>query len=134
MEPLYTKGGLYLGHHPSFPIEGERVERIFTNIVRGLYYRILKARIPDDYSFEVLRLDPSGVGPVWQDLKRMKANGPYRLGDVFVCVFAYGQEDPFVTYWLLGFYDSIFVTVGTEPPGGMPLAPPSSDADLVSSQ
>lgn len=115
MEPLLTKGGIYLGHHPTFLIDGERVTRTFTYIVRGLYYRILQQRIPDNYSFEVRRLNPWDVEAVWEGIKKLNPNGPYGLGNTFVCAFLRGLEDPFVTYWLLGFYESVFVTVSTEP-------------------
>src|SRR6266571_2338345 len=34
-EPFYTKQGTYLGHYPSFQIDGDRVQKTFSTLVRG---------------------------------------------------------------------------------------------------
>ena len=58
LEPFYTKQGIYLGHHPSFPIDGDRIKEIFSTLVRGLYYDARKKHFPDGYVFEVFRHYP----------------------------------------------------------------------------
>jgi hypothetical protein len=119
MEPLYTRSGIYLGTYPTIPIDGKRVIRIFSNIVRGLYFYIHNGkRIPDDYVFEVQRLDPLQPQAPREVFEAMNTEKVYSLGDgsVFCCAYLYGEEDPFVTYWLLQFYNNVFITVATNPP------------------
>ena len=86
-EPLYTKAGIYLGHFYSAPIDESRVERIFTRIVRGLYYKARNQRIPDGYSFEVKRIDLLAFNEAWHQIKAVGYNGPHTIGtDVFTCI------------------------------------------------
>jgi HNH endonuclease len=112
-EPIYTSAGLYLGHGYAVPLEGERVVRVFSLIVRGLYRKLRHERLSDDYLFDVRKRDPLRVEELVTYMQSKGANGPYCLGSVFGCLFMYAQEDPNVTFWLLWFYNSMFVTVGT---------------------
>lgn len=114
MEPTRTPGGLYLPPSYSFPLDGERVNRIFRTVASGLYYRIRQERLPDDYVFEVSRVYQRHVMDMWNEFRRLKANGPYGLGDVFGCLFLYGTEDPGVTRWLMWFYGGAFIMVSTD--------------------
>lgn len=118
MSPLHTSGGIYLGHYPSVPIDGERVNETVRTMVRGLYYKLKKQRIPDNYAFDIRRVDPLYVRSLHEDMVRMKANGPYTLANVFACLFLYAIEDPFVSSWLLSFFDGFVLIVHTAPEGG----------------
>ena len=110
---LYTRGGIYLGSYPAVTIEETRVSRIFSMIVRGLYYKARKQRLPDDCVFKARRLPPLEEVNIWQHLAQLGCQYPYRLGDVFLCAFVTVEEDPAMTIWLLGFYNSAFFTVLT---------------------
>lgn len=114
LEPLHTRGGIYLGHAYSAPLDGERVTQIFCRIMRGLYYKIRSQRIPDKYKCEVSRWEPTGFNEFWPTLKQIGFNGPYHCGDVFTCIMLYADEDPFITAWWLCFYDRICIHVSTE--------------------
>jgi hypothetical protein len=119
LSPMHTKGGIYLGHYPSVPLDGPRVVRILSNIVRGLYYYIHHGeRIPVDYRFEVQRLDPLQPAAPREIFASMNTKNVYSLGDgsVFCCAYIFAEEDAGITYWLLQFYNRIFCTVATEPP------------------
>ena len=116
VEPVRTPGGIYLPPRYSFPLDGERVNEIFRTVTRGLYYKIRQERLPDDYIFEVRRIYRNHIKDVWSEFQRLKANGPYGLGDVFGCLFLYGAEDPGVTCWLIWFYGGAFIMVSTDPP------------------
>ncbi|HEY0377203.1 MAG TPA: hypothetical protein VGC87_09615 [Pyrinomonadaceae bacterium] len=114
---MHTPGGIYLGHYPTVPLEGKRIEEIFKMMSRGLYFKLRQKRLPDDYVFEVRRLHNSEVIEVARKFKEMGANGPYTLGPgVFACLYGYDAKDEASTYWLLSFYDGVFVTISTEPP------------------
>jgi hypothetical protein len=113
IEPIYSPGGIYLGQGFSFPLEAERINRVFLLIVRGLYYKIRKQRLPDDCEFEVRRV--FDFSEVWERLQQIGYNA-YKLGDgVFTCIFIYAAEEPFLTQWWLWFYESICIHVSTTP-------------------
>lgn len=115
-EPLLTQAGVYLGRAFSFPLDGERVKHIFSLIVRGLYYRILKQRLRDDCVYDVRRLTAEEFNERWEKLKEIGFNGPYTLGQgVFNFIFMYGAEEPSVTHFWLWFYERVCVYVTTEP-------------------
>lgn len=114
MQPLYTRAGIYLGDYPMCAIDPGRIDTIFTMIVRGLYYDARKQRIPDDYTFTLLRYDPWDFKRIWQKVQQdLHPNGPRILGDVFGCTFVSATEDPFSTWWLLAFYGGACFSVDT---------------------
>jgi|GEM_PF-6240270 len=113
---FYTQQGIYLGHYPSFPIDGDRVEKTFTTLVRGLYYDARKKRFPGGYQFEVLRHYPWDFKSIWQTFSGLHPNGPRVLGNVFGCAFLSAQEDLFTTYWLLWFYERVLISVSATNP------------------
>ena len=70
LEPRYTPGGIYLGDAVSFPIDGERMNREFSLITRGLYYAIRKEHLPIDCAFDVRRVHPLRFHQIWEALKK----------------------------------------------------------------
>jgi hypothetical protein len=46
---------------------------------------------------------------------KLVATAPNRWGQVFGCAFLFAEEDPTITYWLLWFFNSYFVTISTNP-------------------
>jgi hypothetical protein len=116
LEPLYTRGGLYLGTHVSVPLEEERTTSIFMTLVRGLYYDHRKQVLPQHYDFEIRRYDPWDFDQFWRQIQHMSWNGPRCIGDVFGCAYLHAAEDPFTTYWLLWFYDRVFFSVAATNP------------------
>jgi len=116
MEPLYTPGGIYLGHHATMPLDWERISRTISLMVRGLYWKLRGEPFPQGYTINVLRLDPLDVQTVWDAINAAHFNGPYGLGDgIFACVMQVVAEDPGMTRWLLWFYQNYVVLVTTKP-------------------
>jgi hypothetical protein len=113
----YSINGLYLGHFPSFPIDGTRLNESFATIVRGLYYRLRGIRLRDDYSFKIGRVDSLHLKDAYDLMVKMRGNGPYVLANVFGCVFLYVDEDPHLTNWLLWFYGGFVLQIYTFPKG-----------------
>lgn len=115
--PVYTPAGLYLGHAYSIPLEGERINEIFTTIVRGLYYWMGqgKERLPDDYVIDIRRVNDFNVREVVRGFQSVKAHGPYSVGKVFTFMAARAKEYPAATAWLLGFYDGVYINASTGP-------------------
>jgi hypothetical protein len=115
-EPLYTPGGIYLGHHATMPLDWERISHTIGMMIRGLYYQLRGEPFPQGYSISVLRVDPLEVRTAWDAMSTAYLNGPYRLGDgIFACVMQVVAEDPGMTRWLLWFYQNYVLLVTTEP-------------------
>lgn len=115
--PLLTKGGIYITESMQAPLDPERVARIVSWIVRGLYFDSQKLRIPSSYRFEVLRYFAWEFQTLSNTLWQLNWHGPRLLGNVFGARFARATEDPFVTIWLLCFYERVVFTVFTRPAG-----------------
>jgi hypothetical protein len=115
-EPLYTEGGIYLGHFPSAPLDSDRIRSIFSTVAQGLYYDHRRQRIPSSYVFEVLRYHPWDFRNVWEAFNKMRPNGPRILGDVFGCAYLSAEEDSPTTLWLMWFYGTFFVFVSAMNP------------------
>ena len=109
--PFHSQGGIYLGHAFSFPLDPERVKSIFSTMVRGLYYNSQREVLPAHYNFDVLRYHPWEFKPVFEKFMSMSPNGPRVLGDVFGCAFLKAEEDRCTSYWLMWFYERVFVSV-----------------------
>ncbi|CAN5546028.1 hypothetical protein BH10ACI3_BH10ACI3_26290 [soil metagenome] len=116
-EPVHSSGGIYLGHGYAVPLEEDRVNHIFSLIVRGLYFKTTGLLLPQDAVFEVKRLEAADFDKTWKHLQKIGYNGPYHLDDVLTCIFVYASEEPAVSHWWLWFYGSICVYVSTQPPG-----------------
>jgi hypothetical protein len=113
-KPMYTNGGLYLGHYPSIPLDGDRMDEIFQTIVRGLYYKLRLIRLPDNCVFEISRVDPLHIQEAIRDMEGIKAVGPLRIGEVFRCYVTYAIDNDHTTAWLLGFMGGFFLHVLTQ--------------------
>jgi hypothetical protein len=59
---IFTSTGLYVGECYTAPLDGERINRIFATITRGLYFKVLRRFLPTDTQFEVRRQDPRYIG------------------------------------------------------------------------
>ncbi len=116
IKAMHSPGGIYLGHYPSVPVEWKRVNRFFRMVARGLYWKKFEKRFPDGYTFEVRRLYASAFSDLFRHVMENGGNGPHAIGEgVFGCAFMMAEEDPFITYWLMWIYESIFITVATGP-------------------
>jgi hypothetical protein len=117
-QPNYTPAGIYLGHRYSFPLDGERIEQIFSWLVKGLYFRIRKRRLRDDCEFDIRRWSVQDFGGAWEQLQISGFNGPYALGEgVFRFIFMYAEEEPSCALFWLFFYDRICYYICTHPRG-----------------
>ena len=115
LRPLYTPAGIYLGHFHTVDIDSSKLNKIFTWIIRGLYYDHRNQRIPDDYAFEVVQYAPGDFKGAWQIVQQnLNPNGPISLGDVFSCAYVAAAEDLFSTWWFLEFYGGACFAVTTE--------------------
>ncbi len=119
LRPMYSPAGLYLGQHIAIPLDGGRLRRMLTTIVRGLCFERLGVRLPNNCPFVVEYLQPKATNELRSIFANMGAVGPLVLGDgVFACMFMTTKEDPTLACWLMSFYGgvSLFVSTGHVPP------------------
>lgn len=103
---VQTPGGIYLGSAPGFQMEVERVNRVLSKMVRGLYFHEYSRRLPSD-AVVFVEISP--------DLDRLRApvfsaalaQAPKRLGAVFTWRAFAVEGAPTCTSWAMGFYDTI---------------------------
>ena len=113
---LFSPSGLYLGRLPSFDLDEGRINRIFSYIIRGLYYKTVRERLPNDCSIGVRRVNAKDANDVFHIIKGLGGNGPYDLGKgIFTCAFMYATEEPVISFWLLWFYQKVFFIADTAP-------------------
>jgi hypothetical protein len=110
--PMYSKGGVYLGHQPGVPLDTERMNRIFERITRGLYYRMHRERLPRTCEFEVRRVDKFRVSRCIEDFHAIGVNKCKLLANVFGCMTTRAVEDVTVTLWLQRYYN-VYIWVTT---------------------
>lgn len=124
--PLFTSTGLYAGTCYTAPLDGERINRIFATITRGLYFKVLRRLLPADTQFEVRRQDPRYIGELLNLVQPPDAwCRPPSLGDVFTCVYAIGPYEKAQSLWVMQFYGSMYISVLTTTKAAA-LVPPSA--------
>ena len=105
---------------PSFDLDPIRMERIFSYIVRGLYFKVVRCPLPAECAIRIYRISAKDAEEIFHVIKGMNGNGLYRIGQgVFECAFMYATEEPQISMWLLAFYQRVFFVVDTEPPRGV---------------
>jgi len=101
-----------------FNIGSERVVRIFSMIVRGLYYHVAKQRLPNDCLFEVAEVRLEGTPELWAILSGHGRPEYLTIGDdVFDCWYWVWPDDLAVSQWVLRFYGGLHFTVLAHLPG-----------------
>ena len=116
MVPMTTHGGIYLGDMPGVPLEAERLQRIYSNIVRGLHFSARGERLPNDTRFTWKHRTGPASPEGFQRLRAVPWTATRRIGDnVFECGYIAG-EAPYEAVWLLIFYSSVYIMVVSQPP------------------
>jgi hypothetical protein len=109
--PVRTNGGIYLGHADALQLDEERICRVMSRIIKGLYYEENRKCLPstyeaegcicvDDYPDSILRLldeiNYAGFSPV----RTVQAG-------VFEYTYQATREDCDSTFWLGSFYERL---------------------------
>jgi hypothetical protein len=112
--PLFTSTGLYVGECFTAPLDGERINRIFATITRGLYFKVFRRILPADTQFEVRRQDPRYIGELLNLVQPPDVwCRPPSLGDVFTCVYVIGPPEKAQSIWVMQFYGGMYISVLT---------------------
>jgi hypothetical protein len=116
--PVFTPPGISLGNHPMYKIDDELIRSELIYIARGLHFKFFKRAIPQDYAFEIRRVNELDASKAFQAADDPTADYRRRcIGEgVFDTIFSDAPEHEFVTRWLFSFYNAVFFTVSTRPP------------------
>jgi hypothetical protein len=109
---LRTPAGLYIGEGYQGTLPDDRVSRILTRIVRGLYFSNRKQPLPPEAVTTVFRRSPADLPGF---LKTLGTGPELHYEGVFGCKFIFADEKPALTLWLMWFYNSVLYSVETYP-------------------
>jgi len=109
---MVTASGLYVGKAVRLEMDGQRLERAFARISRGLYFKLMKRSLPRETAFDILELDPSCIErvvatPVTKWLR------PTPLGGVFACLVCMNPPETAESLWIMEFFNRIYISVKT---------------------
>lgn len=110
---IRSEGGIYLGHAPAFPIDRPRIQTVIEKIVKGLYYKHNKQRLPDDQVVAPYLYNPAIEKPFQEAIAALPL---YNIGDgsVFSYRYCVGDGPNRLNYWFFMFYnDSTFFITQT---------------------
>src|SRR5262249_51632508 len=96
-------------------VDDTRLSLELSWMARGLYYDARKQRLPNDYEVTVLRHDPWDYQAIYNAFNLSSRPATRRLGEVFACAFHWATEDPYITMWLLLFYNCVLFSASSRP-------------------
>lgn len=102
---LVTPQGLYLGEYPAVIMDDAAVNCVLTMMARGFLYNLSKDRIPQDYVFEINRIDPFKTRETIEVFLPLRSYDSAMWGNN-VCGYMLTQasDNPGTTMWLIWFY------------------------------
>ena len=106
-----SRAGLFLGRAPTFPIDRPRVQVVIDKIVKGLYFKHNKRRLPGDQSIDRYLYNPDIEKPFQEEIGKLPL---YNVGDgtVFSYRYCMGAGPNPLSYWFFMFYNdtTLFIT------------------------
>jgi hypothetical protein len=122
---LSDENGAYLGMLVNMPFGKGPIKESIIFIVKGLYYRMLKKRIPVDHTFLVGGIPTRELLlSHYQVLRNLGHTGSAKIGDnkVFACFcgsYRSDKEAVVATMWGLIFYDRTYIGCTSLSPSSM---------------
>ena len=124
---LRSPSGLYLGNKPGYTVDLDRLNRVATRIVKGLFFHERGYRLPHTHRASALvdpRLmpDEQGLSNTATVLAALQTQPVRTIGNgVFSYRFLFTEDEPDCSVWLMSFYEKLFaigVTLPLEAPKG----------------
>lgn len=110
---LRSASGLYLGRRMGYDVDDDRLIRVLTRIVKGLFFHEKGYRLPDTHE-AVAELEPrrepgaDGLTDEMKVLAALRAQPVRMLGNgVFSYRFLFTQDDPDCSVWQMTFYEAV---------------------------
>lgn len=123
--PIYTPGGVYLGHAATYDVDLKRLCNVIERTTRGLYYHEYRERVPDGhicmtYALEGFASAGSEVKALIRQVMREALLGQKRElgGDVFTYWFRRLDTSEPTTLWAFLVYGRVEFMALTTPNSG----------------
>lgn len=112
---VFTPKGIYLGNEPVLYVNYERLEKILSKIIRGLYYHHIKRTLKKEYSIKIFGQDNLKLQtPEMKEFIKSKIlhyvnQAPlYEIGkNTFHYKYLLTREDNYAGAWVLRFYEKV---------------------------
>lgn len=100
--PIYSPGGVYLRDAPGFQMDWPRVRRVLQKIMKGTFYAVKRAPMPQDWLFTIPRPDQKVFD---ESAKLIESMVPWQSfgDDVFCCRYVF-HADGGAMACLMAFY------------------------------
>lgn len=113
---LRSPSGLFIGSTGAYNVEIERLDTVARRIVRGLFYIAKGERLPDSHRISVFsdwiigNLSEPDKAHILDSLIAPLSRKPRTIigEETFTYRFQFFDEDPFLSIWLLTFFEAIF--------------------------
>ena len=109
--PVYSKGGIYLGHSTALRVDDKRVRRVMRRIIKGLFYHECATSLPSTHEAKGYVCEAEFPDPLLNLLESINYAGfcPIRKNqdDVFAYTLRTSEEDINSTLWVGWFYETI---------------------------
>jgi hypothetical protein len=124
---LRSPSGLYLGRKTGYDVDLDRLNRVATRIVKGLFFHERGYRLPDTHEASAivdprLRLEEQGLDDTAKVLAALQTQPARTIGNgVFSYRFLFTEDEPDCSVWLMSFYEKLYaigVTLFLEAPEG----------------
>lgn len=114
VQPI-SQSGLFLPQRYAYSVDYARVENFIRRVTKGLFYKTMGSRLPDDYEVRVLipwamKERTAKEISLWNEFiyKPMVKVPAMVIGnDEFRFKYLYGTEDPNQTVWLFLFFGKV---------------------------
>lgn len=104
LRPVISPGGLYLGKHPVFDVDGERINQVLRNVMKGIFCSVRGVPMPQDFVFGIYA-DPKFVMQRFKPvIDAMPANWSSFGDDVFTCRYVFDEKKGVAMASLMRFY------------------------------
>ena len=118
----YTPAGIYTGLEWGYYVENDRLDRVLERIVKGLYWKECRMRLPDEYrvmcwdEYRIAELDRDNQVVIYNSFIPMIGPPQKVIGNrTFIYWFRNDELDKCKTAWVLGFYSRVFFFCITRP-------------------
>lgn len=131
---VVSSGGIHLMGQPAIDFEGSRISRAVERIVKGLFFRVIGYRLPDEQEIRVtppallwgIPMTPGTELTVRTLIAKTEAQPLKKLGDTFAFKWLQVPGAPDRALWLLYFYDRLDFICQTCPKGARTRRPAGS--------
>lgn len=107
---VQTQNGVFLRQSPALKVDMVRVNKSLEKIVRGLYFHHNGTPVPMDYLVRVFFEPPNSLSSSIRDIiVEAQAIGKLQqamFDDVFLYEYVQPEEDKYVSFWRLVFYQT----------------------------